>query len=109
MFLSKTIASFFLTCLFFSCKDKKETAPKPDEPKILVRKDTATLKKEEQPKRSPIINVADTIATKYIVLYIKDSAATSERISQKLAAAYGVKLPDVMKKNKIKVAGPPMA
>lgn len=109
MFLSKIATAFLLVCLLPGCKDKKPAPPKPDEPKIFVRKDTAKLKKEEQPKRSPIINVVDTVAPKYIVLYIKDSAATSERISQKLATVYGVKLPEAMKKNKVKAAGPPMA
>lgn len=109
MFLQKIAPFFLLVCLLAACKDKKKDPPKPDEPKIIVRKDTAKLKKEEQPKRSPIINVVDTIAPKYLVLYIKDSAASSERISQKLATAYGVKLPDVIKKNKIKITGPPMA
>lgn len=109
MFSLKNVVLLLLSFVLFSCKDKKPAPPKPDEPKIIVRKDTAKLKKEEQPKRSPIINVVDTVAPKYMVLYIKDSAASSERISQKLATAYGVKLPDAMKKNKIKAAGPPMA
>ncbi|RYF87880.1 MAG: hypothetical protein EOO03_09680 [Chitinophagaceae bacterium] len=109
MFLQKIIPLLLIPCMFAACKDKKKDPPKPDEPKIFVRKDTATLKKEQQPKRSPIINVVDSVAPKYIVLYVKDSAATSERISKKLATAYGVKLPDAIKKNKLKSVGPPMA
>ena len=109
MFLSKIFSLLSVVCLVTACKEEKKTVVKPDEPKIFVRKDTAKLKKEEQPSRSPIINIVDSIAPKYIVLYVKDSASSSERISQKLAKAYGVKLPEVMKNNKIKAAGPPIA
>lgn len=109
MLPSRIFACILLLSGINACKNEKKIPPKPDEPKIFVRKDTAKLKKEEQPRRSPIINVVDTVAPKYIVLYIKDSAATSERISQKLAKAYGVKLPEAAKKNKIKITGAPMA
>jgi effector-binding domain-containing protein len=44
-----------------------------------------------------------------MVLYMKDSAKTFERISLKLGAIYGVKLAEVLKKNNIKMAGAPMA
>ena len=40
---------------------------------------------------------------------MKDSAATFERVSMKLAQIYGVKLADFFKKNALKIAGPPMA
>ncbi|RYY68842.1 MAG: hypothetical protein EOO13_11215 [Chitinophagaceae bacterium] len=109
MRLIRCLIVFGLLCSTFSCKDDKKTEIKPDEPKINVRKDTAKLKKETQPSRSPIINVVDTTAPKYIILYIKDTAASSERISQKLATAYGVRIPDVAKKNKLKITGPPVA
>ncbi|MBC7934950.1 MAG: hypothetical protein H7Y86_06285 [Rhizobacter sp.] len=109
MFFSKISSFLLLLCLVTACKEEKKTPVKPDEPKIFVRKDTAKLKKEEQPRRSPIINIVDSVAPKYLVLYIKDSASSSERISHKLAKVYGVKLPEVMKNNKIKPAGPPIA
>lgn len=60
-------------------------------------------------KRAPVINIIDTISVKMIVLYIKDSAATSDRISAKLAGIYGFKLPEFIKKNKLKITGPPVA
>lgn len=109
MLLLRFSVFIFLICLNASCKDEKKPIIKPDAPKILVRKDTAKLKKEEQPSRSPIINVTDTVATEYLVLYVKDSAASSERISQKLSNAYAVKLADCIKKNKLKSVGPPIA
>lgn len=109
MFLPRVSAFILLICLSNACKDEKKPEIKPDAPKIIVRKDTAKLKKEEQPGRSPIINVADTFAVKYLVLYVKDSAASSERISQKLATAYNVKLADCIKKNNLRSVGPPIA
>jgi effector-binding domain-containing protein len=59
--------------------------------------------------KAPIINIFDTIVLKKIVIYVKDSAASSERISEKLAEIYGFKLTEVLKKNKLKVTGAPMA
>ncbi|RYY48840.1 MAG: hypothetical protein EOO06_09025 [Chitinophagaceae bacterium] len=109
MFLFKYLSLCCLLTAVVSCKEEKKPAVKPDAPKIVVRKDTARLKKEKPPSRSPIINVVDSIAPKYIVLYIKDSASSSERISQKLATAINVKLPEFAKANKLKIAGPPMA
>ena len=44
-----------------------------------------------------------------MVLCIKDSAINSARLSQKLAQIYAVKLTDVIRKNKLKVLGPPHA
>lgn len=109
MALFRITPFLLLIVVLNACKDVKKPEIKPDAPKIVVRKDTAKLKQEKQPSRSPIINVADTFAVKYLVLYVKDSAASSERISQKLATAYGVKLADCIKKNNLKSVGPPIA
>lgn len=69
------------------------------------------IKKEERitAKKAPIINITDTLSIKHFVLCIKDSAASSERIAIKLAAIYGAKLPAIIKKNKLKITGVPMA
>lgn len=87
----------------------KKSKPGPATPAIVVRKDTAALKKEVPPARSPIINIADSTLPTITVIYIKDSAASSERISQKLAAIYGSKLAKTIKDNKLTVTGSPMA
>ena len=60
-------------------------------------------------KIPPIINIVDTISPKRIVLYFRDSAASYERISLKLARIYGVKLNDWFKKSTVKSTGQPMA
>ncbi len=100
------VLSLFLFCTGCSNKDKKPTGK---EPTILIKKDTPQSKTGDKPKSAPIINITDTIAIRYHVLYIKDSAATSIRLSQKLAAIYGEKLGSVIRKNKLKPVGPPMA
>jgi effector-binding domain-containing protein len=72
----------------------------------------AVVAKNKQPgdvEKPAIINILDTVATKSIVIYIKDSAKTFERISIKLAQIYSVKLADVLKKNKLQMTGAPMA
>jgi effector-binding domain-containing protein len=74
-------------------------------------KDTAAKEKkaEAPPKRAPIINIMDTVSVKRTVIYLKDSAATYERISMKLGEIYGFKLAAVLKKTGMKTAGQPMA
>jgi len=59
-------------------------------------------------KKPPIINITDTLSVKRTVLYIRDSAATVERLWIKLPEILGFKLDAVIKKNKIKVTGRPM-
>jgi effector-binding domain-containing protein len=60
-------------------------------------------------ERPPIINIADTLAPKRIIIFCRDSAATYDRISFKLAKIYGTKLADYIKRNNLKPAGQPMA
>ncbi len=63
----------------------------------------------ETTAKPAIINIIDTVYPKRIVVCIKDSAATFERIGQKLGMIYGVKLGEVLRKNNLKMDGPPMA
>ncbi len=87
--------------------DKKNNQQQPES--IILKKDTPTTKNTRTPSSAPIINITDTIAVKYNVIFIKDSAANSVRLSQKLAGIYGMKLGEVIRKNKLKATGPPMA
>jgi effector-binding domain-containing protein len=109
MFSHKLFVLLLLAGIFTACKQKKDATVKSTEPAILVRKDTANLKKEVQPARPPIINIVDTVSVKYTIIYIKDTAASSQRISEKLAAIYDQKLPAFIAKNNLKVVGPPIA
>jgi effector-binding domain-containing protein len=113
---SNTKILFYLTILLtavilYSCgnndgKDKGKAVK--DSTKLTGRIET---KKEPDAKtqRPPIINIVDTLAPKRIVIYCSDSAATFERISLKLAKIYGAKLPEYLKKNKLKSTGAHMA
>ena len=76
-----------------------------------TKKDSPAAEKkiDAVPKRPPIINITDTVSVKRIVLCMKDSAATFDRISLKLAEIYGFKLAAIIKKTKMKTAGPSMA
>ncbi|MEP7107806.1 MAG: GyrI-like domain-containing protein [Ferruginibacter sp.] len=60
-------------------------------------------------KRGPVINIGDTISVKRMVLTMKDSAATLERVGIKLGEIYGARLGAIIKKNNIKMTGAPMA
>jgi effector-binding domain-containing protein len=101
---------FFMVAILLllnSCNSNNKTATEP-------KKDTTpklAFKKEEPAavKRAPVINITDTLSNRYTVLCIKDSAATSGRIAAKLSVIYGVKLSALIKKNKLKITGPPMA
>ncbi len=71
---------------------------------------TAPAETKTEPAAKPaIINIIDTLTPKRIVVCIKDSAASYERIGLKLAQIYGSKLGEVLKKNNLKMDGPPMA
>lgn len=104
--------TLFVLLLIFclhSCGNKiKEEDKTKESPIILVKKDTTQVKTEATPVRPPIINISDTFELKYIVIYVKDSAASSQRISQKLAKIYSLKFPDLINKQKLKIVGPPI-
>ena len=103
-YLVISVVLFF--CLV-SCGEKKNSKDKTVEPPvILVKKDTTQVKIGDAPIRPPIINISDTFAIKYTIIYMKDSASTSQRISQKLAKIYKVKIPELVDKQKLKVTGP---
>ena len=88
-----------------ACSDagEKKTTPAPREDSIAPKEIVV------ETQRAPVINITDTLSTKRIVLIMKDSAATMERIGLKLADIYGTKLAAVIKKNNLKVTGAPMA
>lgn len=92
-----------------ACNNAKDNKATPTEKKDSGKKEI--IKKEERitPKKAPIINITDTLSIKRFVLCIKDSAANNERVAIKLAAIYGIKLQTIIKKNKLKVTGAPMA
>lgn len=88
-------------------EEKKEDAGKPVA--VIVKNDKQTPKEELKKDQTPVINITDTIAVKYNLICIKDSAINSVRLSEKLAQIYGVRLTEAIKKNKLKAVGPPHA
>lgn len=92
-----------------SGNDSKPAAEKKESDTAKKTTTTAAPAKQEATVKPAIINIIDTVYPKRIVVCIKDSAATFERIGQKLGMIYGVKLGEVLKKNNLKMDGPPMA
>jgi effector-binding domain-containing protein len=102
-----------LTCitaqLFAACSSNEKKKAEPE-----AKKDSGTKKEEPAAppaanKRPAIINITDTLSAKQVIIYMKDSAATVERLQRKLSEIWGVKLGAVVQKNKIKVTGHPTA
>jgi len=95
--------------LSWNCNShKNDTTVTPE--KIIYKVDTSS-KGGKQPvaKKPPIININDTIAVPQIVIYMKDSARSSERIGLKLTNIYNKVLADVIKKNNLSKTGARMA
>lgn len=108
LLLVTTVISLILTSCGGGSSEKKDQT---DSSK--TKKDTAKPKEEARPatvnQRPPIINITDTVTLKRTVLYMKDSAATFDRISLKLGEIYGSKLGAALKKAGLKQTGQPMA
>ncbi len=96
------------TCLLGACGNNPSDAPVEKHPPIVIKKDIPN-KETPTPQNAPIINLSDTVSLACNVLCIKDSAINSQRLSQKLTLIYGEKLQAIVKKNKAKMIGPPMA
>lgn len=98
--------------LLYACNNQTQTDKDPtivkstDSPDVRKKKPTEAALPTNRP---PIINITDTLSVKRLVLCMKDSAATYDRISLKLGQIYSVKLATVIKKNNLKVTGQPMA
>ena len=106
------LSCLFCLFLFISCnssEEKKASDSNKDTTTTLKKETKVQAKTEVKSKKPPIINIVDTIASKRIIVYFRDSTANFERINIKLAKIYGVKLAEVFKKNALKAAGQPMA
>ncbi len=104
------LPAYIFTVLLAACSNNA------DEKKAeTVAKKDSTAKEEKKPeapagtRRPPIINITDTLSVKQTIIYMKDSAATVERLQLKLGEILGVKLGALLMKNKVKMAGAPVA
>ena len=94
--------------LSWNCNsDKKEKKVSPET--IIYKVDTSSHKKGAIAKKPPIINITDTVAIRQVVLCMKDSARSSERIGLKLTNIYDKVLADIIKKNKLTKTGSKIA
>ncbi|MEP7142142.1 MAG: GyrI-like domain-containing protein [Ferruginibacter sp.] len=89
-----------------ACNDNQPEKKITEEPKSDTIKTTEPV---IETKRGPVINIGDTLSIKRMVLTVKDSAATMERITLKLGEIYGAKLGAIIKKNNLKPTGAPVA
>jgi effector-binding domain-containing protein len=111
----RLLATLATAVLLFACndaaKDKPGTAqtPKAEADTTKEAEKSSSDNTEVPAKRAPAINIFDTVAVKKIVLYMKDSAASMDRIGSKLGAIYGGKLAKCIKDGKLTVVGAPMA
>ena len=96
-------AVFFAVSCNDTAKEKEKTIEQPPKDSILVNEPPV------ETKRGPVINIGDTISIKRLVLTMKDSAATLERVGMKLGEIYGTKLGAIIKKNNLKITGAPVA
>ncbi len=110
MSLIQVVPVILTVVCFLSCKSKvKKTTPVFDSLKTIVPTINKGVPQNTAVVKAPIINIGDTLILKKFILFAKDSAANNEGISAKLAQIYGVKIPGVLKLNKLKVTGAPIA
>lgn len=97
-----------LCILFNSCKSNENKTLKTEQAPVIYKTDTSANENKSAAK-PPVINITDTLSEKRMVLVIKDSAATSERIAIKMANIYQKIIPEIIKQQKLQITGPRMA
>lgn len=100
----KVLLPFFILACAVACREKDT---KPLAPPVVKTDDTSKAARAKL--KAPIINVVDTVETKSVVVFVRDSAATAGGLSSKLSNIYNKKLPKLFADKKMKVAGAPMA
>jgi effector-binding domain-containing protein len=105
----KNLTMLFIGSIVAFCGACNDDGEKKVDTTIKTDSMVAPKEKPVEAKRAPVINITDTLSVKRIVLTVKDSAATMERVTLKLGEIYGVKLADAIKKNNLKATGAPMA
>ncbi len=110
--LQKTILQVFLFSAITTIAGCNGSAPTPVAEK---KSDTGSIGEPvveatpPPPARPPIINITDTLESRRLVLCIRDSAATYERIAPKLGEIYLVKIGGYISKSGSRITGKPMA
>jgi hypothetical protein len=99
------IVPFMLLILTTSCNGSKEKTTST----IASTDNKKTEAQTTIPQKGAVINMEDTVEIKRLVLCLKDSSKTREGMYAKLTDIYNKKIPDVIKANKLKLMGAPMA
>ncbi len=108
-FIFSAMVLFHMSACTTGVKNEATTTAKTDMVIPTAIKNTQAPKDSSVAQKAPVINMLDTLSTKRLVICMKDSAATAERIGLKLAQIYGVKLAAIIKKNKLNISGAPIA
>ncbi len=103
---TSTFYAILLLFIALGCKEKKAAQSSTSQKE---EKSQKTKSKPVVSQKGPVINLADTLETKKMVLCMKDSSKTREGMNQKLANIYNTKLPEAIKANKLTIVGDAMA
>ncbi len=99
----------FLPVLIASCGSGEEEKVVVDPSEIQYKTDTPAAAQQLPENRPPIINIVDTVSLKYVVLLMKDSVSSSERLGYKMDSIYNKVLRKVISDNNLQVTGPRIA
>lgn len=99
--------------LIVGCNDsnttKNNTTPAVEQPNTDSPAKTTQAPTPSDNKKPPVMNIVDTVSIKRVVVYMKDSAATTEGLGAKLGAIYADKLTKFLSAAKINPISSPMA
>ncbi|MEO6583535.1 MAG: GyrI-like domain-containing protein [Ferruginibacter sp.] len=102
------VCQIVLVIAVCACKRKdNNTTTTTAVPTPIVYKTDTSIKL--QTTKPPVINITDTLSEKRLVLVMKDSAATSERIGVKMFDIYRNILPALINQQKLQITGPRIA
>jgi effector-binding domain-containing protein len=111
--IAKSLLPLLAGALLLACNNGSSEKKGPEPPTIAPGADSSKPTGGDSAKpvaqKPPIINIIDTLAVAKTVLYMKDSAASTERIGMKLGIIYDQKLGKCLADNKLTMAGAPMA
>ncbi len=107
--MNKIYIAFYFIVIQFAAGCQADDAKKKVTPEKIIYKVDTSHTESKIAKKPPIINITDTVAVKQIVLCMKDSAGSSERIGIKLDKIYNKVLADIIKKNNLTKTGSRMA
>ena len=107
--LKSIMISLLIAAGISSCGGKEDEPVPVDPSEIQYKTDTPAAAQQLPENRPPVINIVDTVSLKYVVLLMKDSVSSSDRLGQKMDNIYRNLLQKVIKENNLQVTGPRIA